>query len=309
MKENQIVNNNSKVDFSTGVKVWLYICAVSNGVLALVYFLMLSGSNVFPGYGLIVGRGYAVYFFIGAVVMSICFSLIISKKIRAPFYLTVVHTIIVFICNLSMNASVSPFMYILGLSMPVITYFTLKKHWSDMDIFGEYAQIINKALGNDIIKPNISDKKAVINNSVAPTVESLIKRGKLFLEDSEWMQAEEYYDRVLDIDPEYSPAYIGKLCVDYKLFSDDKLYEIDENRLSDNPNYKKALRFAKGDYHSFVVGLCKSKNINHDNTDTVDSESNNDFTDELSPTVICDNCKKETPREGAFCKSCGSKRS
>ena len=31
----------------------------------------------------------------------------------------------------------------------------------------------------------------------------LMKRANLFLEDSDWQQANEYFDKVLDIDPEY----------------------------------------------------------------------------------------------------------
>jgi tetratricopeptide (TPR) repeat protein len=36
---------------------------------------------------------------------------------------------------------------------------------------------------------------------VAPGIESLMKRGKLFLEDSDWKQADDYFNKVLDIDP------------------------------------------------------------------------------------------------------------
>ncbi len=49
-------------------------------------------------------------------------------------------------------------------------------------------------------------------SAVAPSVESLFRRGQLFLEDHDWEQANIYFDRVLDINPEYAPAYIGKLC-------------------------------------------------------------------------------------------------
>jgi tetratricopeptide (TPR) repeat protein len=60
---------------------------------------------------------------------------------------------------------------------------------------------------------------------VAPGVESLMKRGWLFLEDSDWKQANEYFDRVLDIDPEYAPAYAGKLCAELKVRREEALPE------------------------------------------------------------------------------------
>jgi len=48
-------------------------------------------------------------------------------------------------------------------------------------------------------------------SAAAPGVESLMKRGWLLLEDSDMKQATEYFNKVLDIDPEYAPAYIGIL--------------------------------------------------------------------------------------------------
>ena len=61
-----------------------------------------------------------------------------------------------------------------------------------------------------------SDKQSVPNvtvQSAGPGVASLHKRAVLFLEDSDWDSASEYFDRILDIDPEYAPAYIGKVQV------------------------------------------------------------------------------------------------
>ena len=77
-------------------------------------------------------------------------------------------------------------------------------------------------------------------------LESMMKRGWLALEDSKWEQADEYFDKVLDIDPEYAQAYIGKLCVDLKVHREAEL--IKRPTLTMSPNYLKALRFAQGDY-------------------------------------------------------------
>ena len=49
-----------------------------------------------------------------------------------------------------------------------------------------------------------------------PTVDSLLKRGQLFLEDGDWNSANGYFDKVLDIDPECAQAYIGKYCAKYQ---------------------------------------------------------------------------------------------
>jgi len=81
----------------------------------------------------------------------------------------------------------------------------------------------------------------------APGVESLMKRGKLFLEDSDWKQANEYFDKVLDIDPEYAPAYSGKLCAELKVCQEELLGDYKEP-ISGLSNFQKAVRFANTDY-------------------------------------------------------------
>lgn len=50
-------------------------------------------------------------------------------------------------------------------------------------------------------------------------VTPLLKRAFMFLEDKNWESANEYCERVLDIDPEYAEAYLGKLMVDLKISS------------------------------------------------------------------------------------------
>ncbi|MCL1941555.1 MAG: DUF6273 domain-containing protein, partial [Synergistaceae bacterium] len=89
-----------------------------------------------------------------------------------------------------------------------------------------------------------------------PTAESLMKRGWLFLEDSEWVQADEYFDKVLDIDPEHAPAYIGKLCAALKINKESELADnfFDKN----NKDYQKALRFADANYRAKLEGYAKA---------------------------------------------------
>jgi tetratricopeptide (TPR) repeat protein len=84
-------------------------------------------------------------------------------------------------------------------------------------------------------------------SAAAPGVESLMKRGHLFLEDSDWRQANEYFDRVLDIDPEYAPAYIGKLCAELNTRHEDDLGDC-ETLLSEKGNFQKAIRFSDAEY-------------------------------------------------------------
>jgi len=94
------------------------------------------------------------------------------------------------------------------------------------------------------------------DNAGTPTVESLVKRGYLFLEDSEWNKADEYFDKALDINPEHAPAYIGKLCVELRVRREESLGDYKELRqgkkfdklLGEYRNFQKALRFADDGY-------------------------------------------------------------
>jgi len=100
------------------------------------------------------------------------------------------------------------------------------------------------------------------DNAGSPSVESLVKRGCLFLEDSEWNKADEYFDKALDINPEHAPAYIGKLCVELMVRREESLGDYNELRqgkkfdklLGEYGNFQKALRFADDDYKKKLNG-------------------------------------------------------
>ena len=77
------------------------------------------------------------------------------------------------------------------------------------------------------IIPREADVKetVVVQQGAAPAgpgVESLLKRGYTFLEDGDWAKADEYFDKVLDIQLECGEAYAGKLCAEmgYRRLSD-----------------------------------------------------------------------------------------
>jgi hypothetical protein len=76
-----------------------------------------------------------------------------------------------------------------------------------------------------------------------------MKRGKLFLEDSDWKQANEYFDKVLDIDPEYAPAYVGKLCAELEVRQEELLGDYKEP-ISEQNNFQKAMRFGNADFNT-----------------------------------------------------------
>ena len=75
-------------------------------------------------------------------------------------------------------------------------------------------------------------------NTIAP----LLKRAFLFLEDGAWEEADEYCEKVLDLDPENARAYLGKLMASKHCHHEAELgdcTDLEENDV----NYQKTLRF------------------------------------------------------------------
>ena len=94
---------------------------------------------------------------------------------------------------------------------------------------------------------------AASNNGASATVDSLLKRVYLFLEDGEWQSADEYCEKVLDINPECAEAYVGKLMVELKVKKEEALKDC-ETPFDNINNYKKAFRFADDKLKKKLVG-------------------------------------------------------
>jgi tetratricopeptide (TPR) repeat protein len=105
----------------------------------------------------------------------------------------------------------------------------------------------------DIEKPptKTGDEATIINTGVEP----FLKRAWLLMEDSDWQDADKYFDKILDMDPEFAPAYIGKLCAEKKLKFETDILKL-HRPLNEYKYGDKALRFAKGEllikYSSYI---------------------------------------------------------
>lgn len=77
------------------------------------------------------------------------------------------------------------------------------------------------------------------------TQDSLIKRCYLFLEDGEYVKADEYTERVLDLDPYNHSAYLVKTLIDYKCSSIERLKETADS-LGENRNFARAIKYSQG---------------------------------------------------------------
>lgn len=77
----------------------------------------------------------------------------------------------------------------------------------------------------------------------------LLKRAFIFLEDGNWSDAENYCERVLDLDPENAEAYLGKLMAEKHIRRRENLRDCTEP-FDDSNNYAKAMRFGSADLKS-----------------------------------------------------------
>jgi len=100
---------------------------------------------------------------------------------------------------------------------------------------------INKIIG-DTNKENELSNNTPTNSK--NQYDSLLKRAAIFLEDGDFDMADKYYDKVLDIDPENSNAYLGKLLVREKLKFEENLIQ---HYLMPKQTISKSLKIAKFD--------------------------------------------------------------
>lgn len=76
-----------------------------------------------------------------------------------------------------------------------------------------------------------------------PSSEALLKRAAMFLEEGNFERANEYCEKVLDLDPECADAYLKKMMADLKVRKQEDLKDCAES-FDDNINYKRFAQFA-----------------------------------------------------------------
>lgn len=113
---------------------------------------------------------------------------------------------------------------------------------------------IKKVLDADK-KPEVA-MDAVQQPTYAQETAPLLRRVELFLEDGEFDRADDFCEQVLNIDPENSAAYIGKLQVEFRCCTKEKLSQL-RKPIATSKNYNKILRFGTDEEIEFVTQLNK----------------------------------------------------
>lgn len=126
----------------------------------------------------------------------------------------------------------------------------------DMNKLGFMQDIIRgikKMVQPEAKKEIIPEINANINTPVTNTV-PLLKRAFMFLEDGDWESADEYCEKVLDMDPEVAEAYLGKLMADLKIKNKDNLAD-SKVVLETSSFYNKVLRFADDELKNSIISI------------------------------------------------------
>lgn len=97
------------------------------------------------------------------------------------------------------------------------------------------------------------EPQAALPTSGTTTITPLLKRVFLFLEDRDWESADEYCEKVLDMDPENGQAYLGKLMAELHVSHQEDLANCEKSFKNCN-HYQKILRFADPQLKETVEG-------------------------------------------------------
>ncbi|MBQ9389494.1 MAG: TIR domain-containing protein, partial [Synergistaceae bacterium] len=109
-----------------------------------------------------------------------------------------------------------------------------------------------------LIRPNTPKAETVrtetvIVNERTSNAAPLLKRAFMFLEEGDFANAETYFERVLDLDPENGTAYLGKLMVEKRVRNREDLAELPEPFDREN-NYQKAVRYGDAELVAELEG-------------------------------------------------------
>lgn len=121
---------------------------------------------------------------------------------------------------------------------------------------------IRKVAGPQPKEEISSDKSAAtVGVSTAP----LLERAFMFVEDGDWSSADEYAEKVLDIEPKNAQAYLAKLMAEFKVKNIDDFKNF-EMPFIENNTYKKIIRFGDkeivnrlNDINALIMNRIKEK--------------------------------------------------
>ena len=88
---------------------------------------------------------------------------------------------------------------------------------------------------------------------------ALLKRAFMFLEDGDWDSANNYCEKILDLDPENTQAYLGKLMAELQVKKQEDLKNC-PTPFDRNINYIKTIRFSDQELTNTLIGYIEHIN-------------------------------------------------
>ena len=134
---------------------------------------------------------------------------------------------------------------------------------SKIGFINDVVRGIKKVVIKDEPKTETVVKQAIVTEG-NPNTAPLLKRAFMFLEDGDWKSADEYCEKVLDIDPECAEAYLGKLMSELRVCKQESL-KIQAEPFDNKNNYKKAIRFAEEKLKSELAGYIEYIKVRNEN--------------------------------------------
>lgn len=107
-------------------------------------------------------------------------------------------------------------------------------------------------------------KETVVVQETAANTAPLLKRAFIFLEDGDWSSADEYCEKVLDLDPECAQAYLGKLMAELRVRKVDELANCEQS-FDDKDNYRRVMRFGGETLRDTLEGYITKINDRNEN--------------------------------------------
>ena len=119
---------------------------------------------------------------------------------------------------------------------------------------------IDKLLGKGQAEP-AAPTSAPVQVTGGPTTDALLKRGHMFLEDENWDSANEYFDKVLDLDPECGAAYSGKLCCELKYHTLSAVAEHPEQleAIQASKAYQRAVQYGDPELANYIAAATETE--------------------------------------------------
>ena len=113
------------------------------------------------------------------------------------------------------------------------------------------------------------------SGNIQNDIEPLLIRTAMFLEDENWEKADEYAERILDMNPKCAQAYLDKMMAEYRVHSSDELMEYyDEVTVSDS--FKRFMKYASEEQRDKINEILYSIQEN-ENFESIYEEANEIF--------------------------------